>query len=496
MKRKPMVTAVAALSVLLVVVSAARGAEDAATMDSLLKRIEALEMKNEQLERASRQSLGATEADIEQVVDRMVKSKEKPTDFNVYWKEGLHFDSRDGMFKLQIGGRLYLDSAWLSEDSDTRAYTNPATGKKIGVQSDGVEARTLRLSFAGTIYGNTEYKAELDFAGTEKAVQKTVNESGTGTKTPTRFKSSTVAFKDVYIKFKDLIPVGSLKVGHFKEPFSLEELTSSRYVTFMERSLPVSTFSPGRNVGAQLGSTALGDRMTWAAGMFRETDNRGYAQSEGGGWSATARVTGLPWHEDGGRKLAHVGASASFRNPDSTVQYKSRPEMHLSSTYVDTGAISASEAMLYGGEAAIVLGAVSLQGEYIYARVNPRGMNDLSFQGAYVQASYFLTGENRRYKSSSGAFNRVRPNQDFGKSSDGSKGWGAWEVAARYSFVDVNNKSVKGGEIEDLTLGLNWHLNPNMRVMANYVRAMLEDNGSGNKGGNSDLIGIRLQVDF
>jgi phosphate-selective porin OprO/OprP len=494
MKRK--LALVGAVLAALLLRGVAYGADDvSARMDTLQRRIDALELKNEQLERSSRQALGATEADIERVVERFSKSKEKPTDFKVYWKDGLRFDSRDGLFKLQIGGRLYLDGFWADEGSDTRAHAIPATGKSVGDQLDGVEARTLRLSFAGTLYGNTDYKVELDFAGTEKAVQKSVDEAGDATKSATSFGSSTVAFKDVYLGFKDILPIGYLKVGHFKEPFSLEELTSSRYVTFMERSLPTGAFSPSRNVGVQLSSAELGDRMTWAVGMFRDTDNRGYGQSEGGGWNATARLTGLPWYEEDGRRLLHVGAAASLRNPDASVQYKSRPEMHLAATYLDTGSILTDDVMLLGGEAALVLGPFSLQAECMRAMVDPDTGSDLNFQGAYVQASYFLTGEDRAYKKSSGAFDRVKPKSNFGTRPDGTKGWGAWELAARYSYLDLNDGAIKGGELDDVTVGLNWHLNPNVRIMANYVRAMLDDNGS-STGGDSDLFGIRFQVDF
>lgn len=468
---------------------------DAEKYDALMQRIEALETKNEQLERASRQALGSTEQDIEQVVQRLAKAKEKPTDFKVYWKEGLRFDSRDENFKLTIGGRLYLDGLWGSEDSDVRNYKIPATGKGVGDQLDGVEARTLRLSFSGTIYQNTDYKVELDFAGTEKAVQSNVNEGGTSTKSATSFGSSTVAFKDVYFGFRNLVPFGYLKAGHFKEPFSLEELTSSRFTTFMERALPVLAFAPSRNVGVELSSSELQDRMTWAVGMFRDTDNRGYGQDEGKGWNATARMTGLPWYEEDGKKLLHVGAAASLRNPENSVAYKTRPEQHLAANFVDTGNILTDDVMLFGGEAALVLGPLSLQGEMMQAQVDPDAGSSLDFLGGYVQTSYFLTGENRVYKKSAGAFDRVKPKHNYGAVVDGRKGWGAWELAARYSFIDLNDGAAKGGELDDVTLGVNWHLNPNMRIMANYVRAMLDDTGT-QKGGDSDLFGIRLQVDF
>ena len=112
--------------------------------------------------------------------------------------------------------------------------------------------------------------------------------------------------------------------------------------------------------------------------------------------------------------------------------------------------------------------------------------SDPTFDGFYIQASYFLTGEQRNYKTSTGAFDRVRPKENYHYGA----GRGAWEVAARYSQIDLTDDSVSGGELKDLTLGLNWYLNPNMRMMWNYIRSHLDDVG------DSDLLLMRLQIDF
>ncbi len=104
-------------------------------------------------------------------------------------------------------------------------------------------------------------------------------------------------------------------------------------------------------------------------------------------------------------------------------------------------------------------------------------------------ASYFLTGEHRKYKESSGAFSRVKPKSNF---LDGKGGLGAWEVAARYSEIDLNDPDagILGGEVRDFTVGVNWHLNPNARVMLNYVMSELHHVG------DADIVAMRFQVDF
>ncbi len=114
------------------------------------------------------------------------------------------------------------------------------------------------------------------------------------------------------------------------------------------------------------------------------------------------------------------------------------------------------------------------------------GSSSPDFDGYYIQGSYFLTGENRKYKTSSGAFDRVKPRENYSQKG----GCGAWEVAARYSKIDLNDNNVTGGELEDVTLGLNWYLNPNTRIMWNYIRADLD------RTGDSNLFTMRLQVDF
>ena len=115
--------------------------------------------------------------------------------------------------------------------------------------------------------------------------------------------------------------------------------------------------------------------------------------------------------------------------------------------------------------------------------------------GRLCRASYFLTGEHRAYKKSRGVFSRVTPNNSFNP----SKGkWGAFEVAARYSYLDLNDGAVNGGEQQDVTVGLNWHLYSNVKLMANYVHADVKDAGSTNANapGNLDIFQMRSQIEF
>jgi phosphate-selective porin OprO/OprP len=134
-----------------------------------------------------------------------------------------------------------------------------------------------------------------------------------------------------------------------------------------------------------------------------------------------------------------------------------------------------------------VNGPVSLQSEYVRAFVTRPNANRVDFSSLYVQGSYFLTGEHRTYENATAVFGRVSPKHNF----EGiGQGWGAWEIAARYSRLNLDDQPIFGGKLQDVTLGLNWYLNPNTRVMWNYVHADRIDTGGAN------IFQTRFQVDF
>ena len=144
---------------------------------------------------------------------------------------------------------------------------------------------------------------------------------------------------------------------------------------------------------------------------------------------------------------------------------------------VDTGSFGAESGEFVGAEMALVHGPFSLQGEYVHSFIdgNDPSVGNPNFWAASIQASYFLTGEHRPYDRSAGTFGRVRPRCNFSK--DGS-GRGAWELAARLSYLSLNDDNIDGGRLADLTLGVNWYLNPSVRTMWNYVLADPSDGGA------------------
>jgi len=378
------------------------------------------------------------------------------TDLRLYWQDGLRMDAADKQVRFKIGGRIMNDWAWIGADNDLEA--------NVGTQTDGTEFRRARLYVSGELYERIIFKAQYDFAGGD------------------------ADFKDVFVGIKHVPFLGEIRVGHFKEPMGLEELTSSKYITFMERSL-TSPFVAGRNSGFGFSASALNQRLTYAAGVFMEADDFGSSSDDK--YNFSMRVTGTPIHSE--NAIVHLGASYRHSDfSDSEVKLSARPEVHLADKFVDTGTFAASDGDTFGAEFAAVFGPASLQSEYFWMGTDASAAGDPEFQGLYVMASYFVTGESRHYDAKKGVFKRVSPRSNF-LSSEG--GCGAWEVAARFSALDLSDQGIDGGEIWDVTAGVNWYLNPNTRVMLNYVHSRVDEGGlSGDA--DADMLQTRFQIDF
>lgn len=312
---------------------------------------------------------------------------------------------------------------------------------------------------------------------------------------------------DVWAGLTDVADIDSIRVGHFFEPFSLERVTPNRFTVFLERSLVDSAFVPARNLGVMAQNQMRDEQGTWAMGIFRSnSDGFGDDIGDFGEWAATGRINRQLWYDDSGEslRLVHIGGAYSFRDADNRQsRFRSQPEARVGSVilgnvpaFVDTGNMPTNNFQLFGLEAAWVEGAFSTQAEYIWAPVDVLGAPNVLMQGWYGQVSYFLTGEHRPYKQANGTFDRVVPHRSFAPGGQGGNttGPGAWEVAARVSFLDLNDESISGGELTDFTFGANWYLNPFLHVSFNYIHVLLESAPIGNS--DADIFAMRASYDF
>ena len=203
--------------------------------------------------------------------------------FTTKWDNGFKVERADKQIKLKFGGRIMYDLGFFG--LDTEAEYNGYTL----FSENGNEFRRARLFTSGTIYNNIDFKLQLDFAG------------------------GRTILKDAYITLKKLPVVGNFRVGHFVEPIVLESFTSSKYITFMERSLATSLVS-GRNSGMMIFNENSSKRLAWQLGMYSGVNSlTSDSPRANGNYSITTRVAGTAINEEN-TKL-HMGFSYSYRKP-------------------------------------------------------------------------------------------------------------------------------------------------------------------------------------
>ena len=413
-------------------------------------------------------------------------------DWRFRWDNGFKLSRSDGAFKLKFGGRIMVDAGLNSLGRGLRSDFRAVD--VLPLHGSGVEFRRARIFFSGEVYDRVFFTANYDFAQNSD--------------------DDNPDFKDVFVGLKRLGFVNAAKVGHFKEPGFLQEATSSKNITFIERGLN-QAFFPGRNVGLMADGTGFEKKLFWQLGVYRDANDQGFSFDDSGdeSWDLAGRVSMVPIYREGGKHVLHAGAGFIHRfldaGPSGNLRFRSRPSAHLAQYFVDTeGRVDASDSNTLNLELAYVRGPFSAQAEYTYVWVEGNGaQRDLRFRGFYAFASVFLTGEHRNYQLGKGKFDRVIPSANFDPANGN---WGAIEIAIRYGYLDLVSRDVRGGELWDLTVGVNWHLFPNFRWMLNYVHAdvtkrvatftpkppPIAPSISGRISGAGNMVATRFQFDF
>jgi phosphate-selective porin OprO and OprP len=443
MPKLPLLSTTLLASSFLSLTSTAAFADDAA----LKAQVIALEAKIARLEKALEKVTQYTENNVTEV---NAKTAHTPPNekVKITMAPSPKFATEDGNYTFNVGGFVQTDGAVFADDESD--------------QPNGTTLRRARLNVSGTINKEWGYKFENDFAD----------------------NSSRITY--AFVSYSGLKPV-TLTLGQFKEPFSLEELTSDRYTTFLERA-SVNIFAPSRTIGFQ--ADTHGKNWSLAAGVFGASS--GTASSDDEQAALTARATYAPLYEK--TRSVHLGIAGSMRKPDESTnsyRFSVRPESRIANVTNDTGNIvNADNSYLIGLEAATVWDSLSLQGEYIMNRVTRDGAPDVDLNGGYVQASWFMTGESRNYNPEKGVFERISPRNPFSIKDGGA---GAWELAARYSTLDLTDSTVDGGDLHNYTLGVNWYINNYMRVLADYIYVDSETAAGDDK---PQILSGRFQIDF
>jgi phosphate-selective porin OprO/OprP len=365
----------------------------------------------------------------------------------------MQLKTQDDQFSFGIGGRAYLDAA---------AYFDDQTD--LG---SGSELRDVRLSVNTTLWRKWNAKINISFA------------------------DEAVTLKDVFLQY-NISKNSWIRAGNSLEPFGIEQTEGSKTIKFMHLSSTVEAFRPNRNLG--LSYATWGSNIFWSLGLFGSDSANTTEGDEGFG--LTSRLAFAPIQSEG--KIVHLGFSGTYRTANSTgfdedgneniktIRYRSRAATHIERRrFIDTQDIEdADHQMKLGAELIAAAGPLSLQGEYIGAKVSRESnLEDYNAKGYYAQMAYLLKGGNYQYKSKTARLAKPTP--------------GSFELILRYNQTDLNDSSaaIMGGKQKDISLGCTWYVNHNILMKLNFTNVDLDENAL-NGEENFSMIQTRLQFSF
>ena len=367
-----------------------------------------------------------------------------------------------GGWSFKPRGRLQYDFAYVSSP---RGITDPGLGFSN-------ELRRGRLGVEGTIPGGFGYTFEIDFA------------------------DNGVEITDAFLNYRAGESV-VLTAGQHNNFQSLEELTSSRFSSFIERAAFTDAFNFERRVGVS-GVLTSGDFVA-QAGVF--TDNiEDLGEDSDNAVSADARLVYAPEIGDGTQ--LHLGASAHWRDNGDlaailATRYRQRPLVHSTDVrFIATPSLPVESELNYGLEAALIHGPFHAAAEAHWLNADLVGPGaDRDFFGGYAEVGYFLTGESRGYRG--GRFDRTTVRRPVGGEEGGI---GAFQLNLRYDYLDLNSGPVRGGTQNGIMVGLTWIPMDYVRFLLNYGHLIYDDAAIPAQGGDRDysvdVVGARAQIDF
>jgi phosphate-selective porin OprO and OprP len=423
--------------------------------------------------------------------------------------------SPDG--KWTFSPRVDVMGDWASYDPGKAGV---ATNSSL--KTSGENFRRAQIGFQGTFAGDFGYKFIYDFGGTNGDETYQAYFNGNDTKISSTGAGSGPHIQSAWVSYKGVLDPFTFMVGAMPTPANLADTTSADDLLFNERPSPAQI---DRGLASDDGRESvgfIGSGDWWNASAFMTGDTYGKADliAPGSGQEAVVgRAAIAPWYDPVTNFNIHLGAnvtdvispqkSTAWNGTEnvtgSFISLSDRPELRVDNvSFLNTGSISAENAQAYGLEGAASWGPLLVQGEnfwYDVTRQPTPGKSNPNFSGWYVEGSWVFTGESHKYNMATASY--VRPSPD---APVGSGGWGAWEVAGRYSSTDLEYHAgladaVYGGKQDIISGGLNWYPIDPVKVMFDYEIVSLTDIGglttatSDHNGHFTDL-STRVQVSF
>lgn len=376
--------------------------------------------------------------------------------------------SSGGSVTFKPFGRIQYDAGFVDSPPGV-------TDRGLGF---GNEVRRARIGAEGSIPGGFGYKIEVDFANNE------------------------VEITDAFLSYKASKSLG-LTLGQQNNFQSMEELSSSRFISFLERAAFTDAFNFERRIG--LSATYASGDLIAQGGIFTDNiEDLADAQDavglgdENNAVGADGRIVFAPKL---GKTQLHLGASAHWRDNGDTAafgpatRYRQRPFVHTSnSRFLATPGMRVATETNYGIEAALIRGPLHAVAEahWLNADTLTPGLSP-TFFGGYAEIGWFLTGESRGYKG--GRWDRTRVQRPVG---DG--GAGAFQINLRYDHLDLTDGGIVGGRQRGYQASLVWIARDHVRFLLNYGHLRYDDAAIAAAGGDRDygihVFGARAQVDF
>jgi phosphate-selective porin OprO/OprP len=413
----------------------------------------------------------------------------------------------DGAFTASFRGIFQMDAAYydqrdagpLSSDFRRGSFNDAVENEHARDLNTGTNVRRARIGIEGKAFGAFDYNMVYDFGGS-------------GTEEAGKVSSAWIQYSGLPVK---------IRAGVYAPVTSLEDAANNTGSLFVERASVAETVRglAGGDGRAAIGVLANGERWNFSAAV---TGNTVTTQTFDEQLGFIGRVAYVPFK--GQDWLIHVGANANLiidpakttadvaatGGAPTTIRLRDRPELRVDGTrLIDTGNIDADGVNVLGLEFGAQRKNLFVQAEYFNIDVERRNSSlpDPKFDGWYVQAGWTVTGEPRRYSTVTAGFDGPRPAKPF----DPKKGqWGALELAARYSNLDLNYLSggpgnptlpgaIRGGEQNILSLGVNWYLNNVVSVSAAYRNVevrRLSQGGTSFVAGSTPAAGVQVGQDL